>query len=573
MRNLPLVLALLVSFNFLLCSIICAQDESFTFSASEIGTIEHRGTIIKIYASSRNESNTVPSERWQFRFEPLSKIKTDNNGNIIYNIDRINDDLYHVSIKMVFFNDHIKYLAYHSVMDACPDEASEIKRGNINLFTIRHLKIEIPDIEELLPGASLVRDEFNIDAIRTEIPIVFRTESKEVAEQTARNIDNINIDYEYSIKARRTMLRSTAVKWTMLGESSLKIALDGLGTNEVFVHRDDIRNLCQHIHNEIEWDEYIEIPEGQITSIALDSNDDIIDGILKKWNKSENFESFNNEQFSKTYNAQDLQPSVITSEIQNMFNYDEGENRYTYNVEFEVEGKGSLIGLLSAEARLKGSYSSDEYERFLSKHEINTETEGTRIIPRSIKLRRVNMSDFDEDRAFTRTRYYVGPSEEFRRRGTIYLSLEDDRVEIDTYGPGTVPVGGIIMWWGRKDRLPFGFEICDGQEPTTPDALFEGLKPDLRDRFVKGALDTDNLIENLNSGGRDTVQLSRDNLPLHTHGHQSYPNDAFGAAPGGEMVRLWHTSNPDATTDGGFANTPFDIKPPYQEVFYIIRVK
>src|SRR5262249_54747593 len=49
-----------------------------------------------------------------------------------------------------------------------------------------------------------------------------------------------------------------------------------------------------------------------------------------------------------------------------------------------------------------------------------------------------------------------------------------------------VPVGGVIMWWGTVSSVPAGFELCDGQFPTTSGSLLQGRKPDLTDRFVKG---------------------------------------------------------------------------------------
>lgn len=49
-----------------------------------------------------------------------------------------------------------------------------------------------------------------------------------------------------------------------------------------------------------------------------------------------------------------------------------------------------------------------------------------------------------------------------------------------------LPVGGVVMWWGEAADIPDGFEVCDGELPTTPGALLLGNKPDLRDRVPVG---------------------------------------------------------------------------------------
>lgn len=49
-----------------------------------------------------------------------------------------------------------------------------------------------------------------------------------------------------------------------------------------------------------------------------------------------------------------------------------------------------------------------------------------------------------------------------------------------------LPVGGVVMWWGEEVDVPDGFEVCDGELPTTPGALLVGPKPDLRDRVPVG---------------------------------------------------------------------------------------
>jgi hypothetical protein len=65
-----------------------------------------------------------------------------------------------------------------------------------------------------------------------------------------------------------------------------------------------------------------------------------------------------------------------------------------------------------------------------------------------------------------------------------------------------LPRGSIIMWHGSE--IPTGFAICDGTNGT----------PDLRDRFILGAADGEEVGD---TGGSNSVTLTTDNMPSHGH--------------------------------------------------------
>ena len=73
------------------------------------------------------------------------------------------------------------------------------------------------------------------------------------------------------------------------------------------------------------------------------------------------------------------------------------------------------------------------------------------------------------------------------------------------------PVGTVLMWWGQVADIPRGFELCDGGFVATPGAVLTGIKPDLRDRFPKGAVPSALQVTDLVLGGQN-------NLPSHQHG-------------------------------------------------------
>ncbi|MFC7336714.1 hypothetical protein ACFQY0_05965 [Haloferula chungangensis] len=185
----------------------------------------------------------------------------------------------------------------------------------------------------------------------------------------------------------------------------------------------------------------------------------------------------------------------------------------------------------------------------------------------------------------------------------------------------SVPVGGVIMWWGSANAIPPGFELCSGGTPSTAGALIS-TKPDLRDRFVKGSGSTNgNVASNNSTGGSHTIgtrngggtalapsQLPNYTLPHnlataaagnHSHTISDARNDAEDDDDGdngklatgqGNGLRPFPTLRSDdagnhthaitgSVTSGGgnqaHSHTVpgHDNRPAYLEMFYIIRVK
>jgi microcystin-dependent protein len=71
-------------------------------------------------------------------------------------------------------------------------------------------------------------------------------------------------------------------------------------------------------------------------------------------------------------------------------------------------------------------------------------------------------------------------------------------------GQGALVRGMIIMWSGAINAIPNGWALCNGQNGT----------PDLRDRFVVATGSTYNPG---NTGGQDSVTLSANQMPAHSH--------------------------------------------------------
>lgn len=123
-----------------------------------------------------------------------------------------------------------------------------------------------------------------------------------------------------------------------------------------------------------------------------------------------------------------------------------------------------------------------------------------------------------------------------------------------------LPIGSIVMFYGDADHLPSNWDVCDGTNNT----------PDLRDLFIVGAGKNYNLG---NTGGLESVTLTPEEIPPHTHGYQEFRavNDDWesggDASPNNSTGGLIPAST--ASSGGG---GPHENRPPFYALFYIMRM-
>lgn len=127
-----------------------------------------------------------------------------------------------------------------------------------------------------------------------------------------------------------------------------------------------------------------------------------------------------------------------------------------------------------------------------------------------------------------------------------------------------VPIGGILAWWGKATDIPHGFEVCDGTVVNTPKAVLRGPKPNLQDRFVRGARDHRSFVpQAFEGGGSDTITLGMNTgahaltvaeLPSHSHSMRSHshttPNHSHAIAPHDHGMDHVHQVDDHTHTDG-----------------------
>ena len=114
-----------------------------------------------------------------------------------------------------------------------------------------------------------------------------------------------------------------------------------------------------------------------------------------------------------------------------------------------------------------------------------------------------------------------------------------------------------MMWHGGVS-VPDGWWVCDGTHGT----------PNLRGRFIAAS---DNTADYSPGAHKDLnvkeVKLSVDNLPPHTHTYYSAGTfQAHGTGSNRSCPGDGQTSN------GNFRNLPFDIRPSYYALIFIMKL-
>lgn len=130
-------------------------------------------------------------------------------------------------------------------------------------------------------------------------------------------------------------------------------------------------------------------------------------------------------------------------------------------------------------------------------------------------------------------------------------------------GIGAVPVGTIILWYGKAADVPTGWAVCNGENGT----------PDMRGRFPVGA---GNQYRPGDTGGAESVTLSVDELPSHSHGYELRDDNNRDLAHGADRNDgVWHgdktATSGSAGGDGG-TTQPHENRPPFKTIHFIMRV-
>jgi hypothetical protein len=135
-------------------------------------------------------------------------------------------------------------------------------------------------------------------------------------------------------------------------------------------------------------------------------------------------------------------------------------------------------------------------------------------------------------------------------RGLV-VQLQDLTKRIHELESRGIPIGGIIAWWGDwndPEQRPPGFELCDGNNVEALDSKLKGKKPDLLNRFPKGASrNTYNVIDNPIIGGANTIQLKHS----HSTANLLLSSDHLWVPIARKLGAIWWTEGNSGVHDRG----------------------
>ena len=153
--------------------------------------------------------------------------------------------------------------------------------------------------------------------------------------------------------------------------------------------------------------------------------------------------------------------------------------------------------------------------------------------------------------------------------------VDDEIAKIQTEG---IPAGVIVMWSGNVPDIPAGWQLCDN-------SIIPGTNkrtPDLRGKFIVGYNNDDNEYKTVgNKGGNKEISLKPENTPKHRHlngmaddnnwpfAEQGYINKQSSSSSLGTETRTPYYQG--YTSYEGEAK-PFDVRPPYYVLAFIIKI-
>lgn len=135
-------------------------------------------------------------------------------------------------------------------------------------------------------------------------------------------------------------------------------------------------------------------------------------------------------------------------------------------------------------------------------------------------------------------------------------------------GDGIAPVGSIVMWNRPESEIPAGWVVCNGQ-------TVDGVRtPDLRSRFLVGVGNGYALGQ---TGGAESVALTTDQIPAHTHTYTTASDRTFNYAAAWGKSDWWqnstHGDHQNGTTDKTGNGQAHENRPPYYAMYFIMRVQ
>jgi len=145
------------------------------------------------------------------------------------------------------------------------------------------------------------------------------------------------------------------------------------------------------------------------------------------------------------------------------------------------------------------------------------------------------------------------------RGGSTEILTGDIFNDYKTEVAESIPSGVITMWGGSIADIPDGWTLCDGTDGT----------PDLQDRFVVGA---GNQYSTDNTGGENSVQLTVDEMPSHSHNATFPLQSASGNERNGADETDFNMVDFSVNVSSTGGDQAHENRPPYYALAYIQKL-
>lgn len=510
--------------------------EDLPIQPQAIAQFDYEGGTYPIWESIVNKAAKAENPaQWQFRYDPLFLPEMSSSGKPNIQIVDAPQGLFRVVMPIHLTTDKAKAQAFMTVKNAFSSNqnyANQIIPSNVSVLDIRSIEVKIDQLANM-PGVKVHEKRMSFAHTPNTFLVNIDAQNKATAEAVAKVLPNLIIEYTYRYGAKRIQENVVTVKFSDMKNTKLFAALNGLGTNETYVHRDDLRKLVDNSSSELAIVAQLEAPE-KFDSILFKD-------ILEKMTAKQNMTSaaFDAQKLKSTYNAADLTPDAVTKSLNKIFKKNEAKDQWENAGSHDVSGNTNFIDLFNAGASSKGTHTTKGLKELLEQHDIHVEIEGNKIVAKSIDLRQVNMSSFDNAQKLTNQTMLVASAIQ-SKSGHFDLASLSNKSASDTGLTGKVaslkneiaPIGSILAFAGSvgpSTTLPYNWRLCDGaplnknQYPALWNAIgsFWGSEgdtfrlPDLRGQFLRGV----DLGAKVDPEGENRLLGSRQGHAIESHSH------------------------------------------------------
>jgi hypothetical protein len=377
-----------------------------TVLSVDIGHFDYGHKIIHVYENSRNQAEyrNTP-ERWQFVIEPLlSTIKgeADTIDYKVYSLDPIirksggystlSYAKHRVLIPLRLRSDTALEQALNVILAAYPNiDKCKLGWQNVDVLPLTDITISISDIEApdglFVKNAKIHAPSQSFLTSPKELYLSFDIWEKDDSpdKELRRFLDFVpfmQITAVVSFSVKSTKFNLTTIVADKLKGTDLYAKLSGNG-GIGYVSRTDLRTLTQKAANQLTANAIVEDPAS--------FDQDLFRSLIAASQTATADEAFFNSQAGKqTYNADDLKPDVVTSEINKLYTKDSGKDEWHFNS--SASTNANLLGMISGGA--SGSMSTSQLHEFLKERNIDNEITGNKIIAKSVQIEQVNLSQF-----------------------------------------------------------------------------------------------------------------------------------------------------------------------------------